>query len=87
MGSGVEVRIGDVVTKVGEILGRQLEVAEDDRRMRPANSEVSRLLSDSSKAARLAGWKAEISLDEGLRRTSEWIQRHIELFRPQEYAV
>ncbi len=87
MGSGVEVRIGDVVTKVGEIVGRRLEVAEDDRRMRPTTSEVSRLLADSSKAALLAGWKAEVSLDEGLRRTCEWIEQHLETFRPQEYAV
>lgn len=87
VGSGVEVRIGDVVTKVGEIVGRRLDVAEDDRRMRPTSSEVSRLLSDSSKAARLAGWKAEVSLDEGLRRTCEWIGQHNDQFRPQEYAV
>lgn len=87
VGSGVEVRIGDVVTKVGEIVGRRLDVAEDDRRMRPTSSEVSRLLSDNSKAARLAGWKVEVSLDEGLRRTCEWIGQHTDQFRPQEYAV
>jgi NAD dependent epimerase/dehydratase len=87
VGSGVEVQIGDVVTMVGAIVGHQLEVAEDDRRLRPATSEVSRLLSDSSKAARLAGWRSEISLDEGLRRTCEWIERHLEEFRTREYAV
>jgi len=31
-------------------VGRDLEVAADDRRMRPAKSEVSRLHADSSKA-------------------------------------
>lgn len=87
VGSGVEVRIGDIVTKVGEILGRQLEVAEDDQRVRPPASEVSRLLGDSSNAARIAGWKAEVSLDEGLRRTCAWIAEHLGEFRTEEYAV
>jgi dTDP-glucose 4,6-dehydratase len=86
-GSGREVSIGDVVAKVGEIVGRELRVEGDEQRMRPAKSEVSRLLSDSSKAARLAGWRAETSLEAGLRRTASWISEHIDLYRPKEYAV
>ena len=87
LGSGSEVSIRDVVAKVGEIVGRELDVAADDLRMRPKKSEVSRLHADSSKAQQLAGWRAEVSLDEGLRRTSEWIQAHLDEYRPQEYAV
>lgn len=87
VGSGREVSIREVVAKVGEIVGRDLRVEGDEQRLRPAKSEVSRLLSDNSKAERLAGWRAEISLEEGLRRTTEWIGEHIELYRPKEYAV
>ncbi|MEX2226650.1 MAG: SDR family NAD(P)-dependent oxidoreductase [Dehalococcoidia bacterium] len=87
LGSGSEVSIRDVVRKVGEIIGRELTVEGDDQRMRPKKSEVSRLLSDSSKAQRLAGWRPEVSLDEGLRRTTDWVRDHIDLFRPKEYAV
>ncbi len=86
-GSGREVSIRDVVAKVGELVGRELEVEGDEQRMRPAKSEVSRLLSDSSKAERLAGWRAETTLDEGLRRTAAWIGEHMDLYRPKEYAV
>ena len=86
-GSGSEVSIREIVQKVGQIVGRELLVEGDEQRMRPAKSEVSRLHSDSSKAARLAGWKPEVSLDEGLRRTTEWIREHIDLYRPKEYAV
>jgi nucleoside-diphosphate-sugar epimerase len=28
--------------------------------------------SDTSKAARMLGWRPEVDLDEGLRRTVEW---------------
>ncbi len=87
VGSGKEVSIREIVAKVGAIVGRELEVAGDDQRLRPAKSEVSRLHSDSSKALRLAGWQAEVSLDDGLRRTTEWIREHLDLYRPKEYAV
>ena len=87
LGSGREVSIGDVVERVGEIIGRKLDVEGDAQRMRPAKSEVSRLLSDSAKAEQLAGWRAEVPLEEGLRRTVDWVRAHMELFRTQEYAV
>ncbi|HEX5479272.1 MAG TPA: SDR family NAD(P)-dependent oxidoreductase [Dehalococcoidia bacterium] len=87
LGSGTEVSIRDVVANVGAIVGRELTVEGDEQRMRPAKSEVSRLHSDSSKALRLAGWRAEVPLDQGLRRTTEWIEQHMDLYRPREYAV
>ena len=87
LGSGTEVSIRDVVANVGAIVGRELTVEGDEQRMRPAKSEVSRLHSDSSKALRLAGWRAEVPLEQGLRRTTEWIQRYMDLYRPREYAV
>lgn len=87
LGSSTEVSIRDVVANVGAIVGRELAVEGDEQRMRPAKSEVSRLHSDSSKALRLAGWRAEVPLDQGLRRTTEWIQQHMDLYRPREYAV
>lgn len=87
LGSGTEVSIGEIVAKVARIVGHDLDVAVDDRRVRPEKSEVSRLHADSSKALKLAGWHAEVSLDEGLRRTSKWIEAHLHEYRTQEYAV
>jgi dTDP-glucose 4,6-dehydratase len=87
VGSGTEVSIRDVVRMASQIVGRDLPVEGDDQRMRPAKSEVSRLHSDSSKALRLAGWRAEVSLEEGLGLTAAWIREHIDEYRPQEYAV
>jgi UDP-glucose 4-epimerase len=41
-------------------------------------AEISKLLCDPRKAGRLLGWRAEVGLEEGLRRTREWIARHPE---------
>jgi dTDP-glucose 4,6-dehydratase len=87
LGSGTEVSIREVVGAVGRIVGRELAAEEDDRRLRPSKSEVSRLLSDSGKAGRIAGWRPTVPLEEGLRRTAEWIGANMALYRPQEYAV
>lgn len=86
-GSGSEVSIRDVVRMASEIVGHELRVDGDEQRLRPAKSEVSRLHADSSKALRLAGWQAEVALEDGLRRTAGWIESHMERFRPREYAV
>jgi NAD dependent epimerase/dehydratase len=87
LGSGVEVSIRDVIHQVSQIVGHELEIFVEDRRVRPEKSEVSRLQAESSKALALAGWRAEVSLDEGLRRTTQWIEAHLDAYRTQEYAV
>jgi dTDP-glucose 4,6-dehydratase len=87
VGSGTEVSIRDVVRAAGEVVGRELKVEGDDQRLRPPASEVSRLHSDSAKAAKLAGWRAGVSLEDGLRATADWISAHMDLYRPKEYAV
>jgi dTDP-glucose 4,6-dehydratase len=87
LGTGVEVSIRDVILRVSEIVGHDLEISVEDRRVRPKKSEVSRLQADSSKALQLADWRAEVSLDEGLRRTTEWIEAHLDQYRIEEYAV
>ena len=87
LGSGNEVSIGDVAQKVIRILGKAVEIRHDEERVRPENSEVERLIADNSKASSLLGWKPAVSLDEGLRRTIDWIQEHLEEYRPGTYAV
>ncbi|HEY8216841.1 MAG TPA: SDR family NAD(P)-dependent oxidoreductase [Acidimicrobiia bacterium] len=87
VGSGTDVSIGEIVTKVEAIVGHPLEVSEEARRVRPAKSEVTRLLADASLARQLAGWEPQVPLDEGLRRTTDWIGEHLADYRPHEYAV
>lgn len=74
IGSGAEISIGAVVEKVAALLGKKLVVVGDEQRVRPAKSEVERLLADSGKIAALVGWKPRVSFDEGLERTLRWFQ-------------
>jgi NAD dependent epimerase/dehydratase len=77
IGSGREISIGDLVELLCGITGRSVEITTDEDRLRPTGSEVERLLCDHSLATRISGWTPEISLEEGLHRTAEWVQSHL----------
>jgi dTDP-glucose 4,6-dehydratase len=87
LGTGQEISIGDLVELSGRILGRQLHVEEDPQRVRPAASEVERLIADASKAHKRCGWEPHITLEVGLRRTIAWIADHRDVYRPAAYGV
>ena len=87
LGTGYDVAIGDIVELVGEILGRKLEVELDEARVRPAASEVERLISDPSLAQELTGWSAEVELRDGLARTLDWIASNTQRFRASDYVI
>ncbi|NCO38778.1 MAG: NAD-dependent dehydratase [Armatimonadetes bacterium CG_4_10_14_3_um_filter_66_18] len=85
LGTGQEISIGDLATKIAALMEREIEIVSDDQRQRPAKSEVERLIADNSKAKRLLAWEPQVGLDEGVRRTVRWIEAHRDLYRPGEY--
>jgi NAD dependent epimerase/dehydratase len=87
LGTGEDVAIGDIVELVGDIVGRRLEVELDEARVRPAASEVERLISDPSLAQELTGWSAEVDLRDGLARTLDWIASNTQRYRANDYVI
>jgi NAD dependent epimerase/dehydratase len=78
MGSGFEFSMGEIVEMLSEISGRKVVVTEDPARVRPENSEVERLRSDSSKIEGAFGWKPSHAgrdgLYRGLEKTYAWFR-------------
>jgi nucleoside-diphosphate-sugar epimerase len=72
LGTGTDISIGELAESIMRIVGNECELVSDDARQRPADSEVSRLLSDNSKAREVLGWEPKVSLEEGLTRVVEW---------------
>ncbi len=87
LGTGFDVTVGEIVEMVGDIVGRQLTVELDEQRVRPAASEVMRLISDPSLAKELMGWEPTVGLRAGLERTVEWIAANQDRFRIDEYTI
>lgn len=86
LGNGVDVSIGELVALVSELIGTELEPELDPDRVRPADSEVPRLLCDHSRASELTGWRPAVDLRAGLERTLEWMRANEHRYRAGEYV-
>ena len=71
LGSGFEISIGDVAAMIAEVMGAKIEISADAQRVRPAASEVERLLSDNTRAKATLKWTPAYGSKEGLRRGIE----------------
>ena len=87
IGRGDDLSIGDLVERIAARLGRPIAVEADPDRVRPAASEVGRLLAGTDLARELWGWEPTYSLDQGLDETIEYVRSHPERFRPGEYTT
>jgi nucleoside-diphosphate-sugar epimerase len=87
VGSGREISIGDLVELCKEITGSDARIVTDEQRIRPGGSEVERLLADNTRAREWAGWEPRVPLEEGLRRTSDWVREHLAQLETGRYSV
>ncbi len=91
VGSGFEVSVGDVLDIVGEVIGVKASATSDAQRLRPAASEVDRLLADASKAKRLMSWSPKFGGRDGFRRGIEqsvrWFEGRTTMPGVGQYAV
>ncbi len=70
IGSGIETNVNQIFQKVNRLTGaKQKEVHGAS-----CQGEVMRSALDATKAKRELGWKQEVSLDDGLKRTVEWFR-------------
>ena len=87
IGSGREISIGDLAELLVSVSGKDAKVVADESRVRPDNSEVERLLCDNSRAREWCGWEPQVSLEEGLRRTSDWVRDHLDRLEAKSYQI
>ena len=87
LGTGEEIRIGSIAELIFKIMGKQPEIKLEQDRLRPEKSEVMRLISDNRKAKEALGWQPKVGMEEGLRRTIEWINAHMDLYKPEDYGL
>jgi dTDP-glucose 4,6-dehydratase len=87
VGSGRGLKIREFAELAMRIVGRKVPIVTESRRVRPGKSEVRTLICDYQKANRLMGWSPRISLEAGLEATAKFMKDHLDLYRPDEYAV
>jgi NDP-hexose 4,6-dehydratase len=88
-GSGREVTIAETVALIAAAMDADVEVVTEEQRVRPAASEVQRLLADAGALHLATGWKPHVTLEDGLAATADWFRRPENLahYRPDTYQV
>ena len=87
IGSGSEISIGKLVELLMKLTDIKAEVLCDRVRLRPSKSEVDRLRCDFSLAKKLTGWQPKYSLEEGLKKTIQWVKEHLNSPRSEIYHI
>ncbi|PNY79573.1 GDP-mannose 4,6-dehydratase [Deinococcus koreensis] len=88
-GSHKEISVGDLIQLISEVMNRPVRIEQTAERVRPAASEVRRLVCDNGALCRLTSWRPRHSLRDGLRRTVDWFgnPRNLERYKTGLYNV
>ena len=81
LGTGRSVSIGDLFEIAKRVTGSDATVKQAEERLRPNKSEVMVLESDPAYAKERLDWTPQISLEEGISRTVDWMRREIDRYR------
>ena len=87
IGSNFEISMSNTVDLIVDIIGKEVEIITDEKRVRPDKSEVDRLYCDNSKIKELTSWKPQYTLEEGLKETIDWLKNNMEFYKPEIYNV
>lgn len=79
LGTGRDHSVGELVALAAQVLGlpEPPPVQTEAERERPDRSEVMVLRAEVTRAARLLGWQAQVSLEDGLVRTAAWLSGRV----------
>jgi UDP-glucose 4-epimerase len=73
IGSGIGTSVNQIYEKLQEIIGFSQPPIYAEAR----TGEIEKVYLESSRALRELGWSAQVTFDEGLRRTVEWFKTHL----------
>lgn len=88
-GQGSAISVGELAQRCLGVAAaaNQARIVSTAERQRPGKSEVELLVCNAAKAQRLLGWTPQVSLEEGLRRTAEYVRAHLAQYRAGDYAI
>jgi dTDP-glucose 4,6-dehydratase len=93
IGSNYEVSIGETVQLIAEVMGAEVEILQEQQRLRPAKSEVERLWADNRKALQVLGWQPAYGGREGFKRglaeTVAWFgeRENLKGYKAEQYNI
>lgn len=85
--TGREVTMRQTLDTIASIMGVDVEWRQDPARLRPAGSEVFRLLGDNTLIESLTPWRPRFTLEQGLEQTVAWFRNpeNLKGYKPDIY--
>jgi len=87
IGMNEEISISNLVNLIGKLMKVNIDIVSEDNRIRPDKSEVERLFCNNDKLKKHTNWTPEYNLEKGLVETIQWIEKNINLYKPDIYNV
>lgn len=85
--TGQEISIGTLAQKLIDLIRPEARIVCEEQRLRPAASEVERLLGSNELLYSLTGFKPQTTIGDGLRATIAWIREHMDTYRTDRYTL
>ena len=87
IGSGKEITIKNLTKLIMKISNTKKKINHEKKRTRPKNSEVNRLICDNKKIIKCSKWKPKVRLEEGIKRTLDWLKNSPSLKKSNQYII
>jgi len=86
LGTGETYSVGWFAKRILNVMTVDKPIIQEDKRLRPTHSEVMKLVSDNARARDIMGWSPKVSLDDGLRRTIEFVRKYRSFYQTDGYV-
>lgn len=85
--TGREISIGDLAEALIQLIRPSARIVCENQRLRPADSEVERLLGSNELLYALTGFRPQTPIEEGLKITAEWVRTHLDTYQVGRYTL
>ena len=82
-----EISMGDLAHELIRQINPAARIVCDEQRLRPAKSEVNRLLGCNEKIRRLTTWTPHYTFEQGLTETVEFFRHHLDQYKVDIYNL
>jgi len=86
LGTGETYSVGWFAKRILNVMTIDKPIIQEEQRLRPTHSEVMKLVSDNTRARDIMGWSPKVSLDDGLRRTIEFVRKYRSFYQTDGYV-
>jgi NAD dependent epimerase/dehydratase len=89
IGSNSEISISDTLKLIKELMSSDVTFISEEQRKRPQKSEVFRLWCDSKKINEVVGYKPQVNIQDGLKKTIDWMTKpeNLKMYKSEIYNV